>query len=141
MGPNHDHQPELSPATALSNVEVPGKSSETSLNRPGRTPESFVSEGAQQAPPTPTQPVVQTTMASVNPSLVADTPADKPVQNSSNPALAADKDLIEKEWVLKAKQIVQSTQNDPHKQTRDINLFKADYLKKRYNKELKVIDE
>lgn len=53
-----------------------------------------------------------------------------------NPAIADDSDLIEKEWVVRAKQIVSSTHNDPYQQNRSIMRLRADYLKKRYNKDL-----
>ncbi len=55
-----------------------------------------------------------------------------------SPAVADDNDLIEEEWVTKAKQIVAATREDPYTQTRELNKFKADYLKKRYNKDLKL---
>jgi hypothetical protein len=54
------------------------------------------------------------------------------------PPIADDSDLIEKEWVDKAKQIVQRTKHDPHQQNQEMNLMKADYLKKRYNKDVKL---
>jgi hypothetical protein len=49
-----------------------------------------------------------------------------------------DGDLIEKEWVNKAKQIVERTRNDPYKQSKELTVFKADYMKKRYDKTIKV---
>ncbi len=49
-----------------------------------------------------------------------------------------DNDLIEKEWVNKAKQIVERTRDDPHKQTEELTLVKVDYMKKRYNKTIKL---
>lgn len=57
---------------------------------------------------------------------------------AGSPLIADDGDLIEKEWVEKAKEIVNRTRQDPHKQNREINQFKADYLKKRYNKDIKL---
>ena len=51
---------------------------------------------------------------------------------------ADDGDLIEKEWVIKAKQIIERTRNDPYQQSEDLTLFKADYMKKRYGKTIKV---
>ncbi len=57
---------------------------------------------------------------------------------ATTPLIADDNDLIEKEWVEKAKQIVEQTKNDPHLQNEEINKVKADYLKKRYNHDLKV---
>lgn len=58
--------------------------------------------------------------------------------NSGVPNTADDTDLIEKEWVTKAKQIVERTRDDPHKQSEELTVFKADYLQKRYNKTIKV---
>lgn len=55
-----------------------------------------------------------------------------------SPEVADDVDLIEKAWVEKAKEIVTKTRSDPHVQTTEMNRFKADYLKKRYNKDLKL---
>ena len=58
--------------------------------------------------------------------------------SGANPPIADDTDLIEKEWVQKAKDIIKKTQNDPHLQSRELNIFKADYMQKRYNKVLKL---
>ena len=58
--------------------------------------------------------------------------------NSSSPVIADDSDLIEKEWVQKAKEIISQTLNDPHQQSKELNIFKADYMQKRYNKTIKM---
>jgi hypothetical protein len=55
--------------------------------------------------------------------------------------IADDVDLIEKEWVNKAKAIVDSTKDDPYKQNKELNRVKADYIKKRYNKDLMVSED
>lgn len=72
-------------------------------------------------------------------------PVDPSQQSAGqNPAIddsamiADDADLIEKEWVVKAKAIVAETKDDPHNQNKQMNKVKADYLKKRYNKDLKL---
>lgn len=52
------------------------------------------------------------------------------------PIAAADEDLIEKEWVDKAKQIISSTRDDPARREKEVGRLQADYLKKRYGKEL-----
>jgi hypothetical protein len=49
-----------------------------------------------------------------------------------------DSDLIEKAWVDKAKQIVERNRDDPHKQSEALTVFKADYMKKRYGKAIKL---
>jgi hypothetical protein len=53
------------------------------------------------------------------------------------PQIADDTDLIEKEWVDKAKEIVAHTAHDPYLQNQEINKVRREYLKKRYNKDLK----
>lgn len=52
------------------------------------------------------------------------------------PQIADDIDLIEKEWVEKAKEIVSKTKENPYLQNKAISEIKADYIKKRYNKEI-----
>ena len=67
---------------------------------------------------------------------VSTTVASSKDNNSAQPLIADDVDLIEKEWVEKAKQIVNQTKDDPHTQNKELNNFKAGYIKKRYNKEM-----
>jgi hypothetical protein len=59
---------------------------------------------------------------------------------SSIPPVAADTDLIEKEWVIKAKQIVHHTKDDPYEQSRQLTIFKAAYIKQRYNRTIQLDD-
>lgn len=59
-------------------------------------------------------------------------------QKDDNPLVANDDDIIEKEWVNKAKQIVKNTKSDPYTQEREVSKLQADYLKKRYGKDVKV---
>jgi hypothetical protein len=55
--------------------------------------------------------------------------------------VADDGDLIEKEWVTRAKQIVDRTRQDPYQQTKELHKFKAEYMKKRYNKIIEPVEE
>ncbi len=82
--------------------------------------------------PRPTQSVSQAASP-----VMAQVPVS-PTTSSVTPQVADDVDLIEKEWVEKAKSIVNQTRQDPHAQNKEMNRFKADYLKKRYNKEIKL---
>lgn len=84
------------------------------------------------------QPAVSTTFdpAQIVPQPIAGTTTD-----DSMPEIADDNDLIEKEWVDKAKKIVEQTKADPHTQNKEMNKMKADYLKKRYNKDMKLVEE
>ncbi len=59
---------------------------------------------------------------------------------ASAPPIADDNELIEKEWVLKAKAIVARTKTDPHEQNKELNHYKADYIKKRFNRDIKVTE-
>lgn len=62
-------------------------------------------------------------------------------RGSSNPTTADDVDVIEKEWVDRAKQIVEQTRTDPHEQEKKVSQLQADYLKKRYGKEVQLVEE
>lgn len=75
---------------------------------------------------------------------ITDTPAPL-LQNdvtstsqSAGSSLIKDDDLIEKKWVDKAKRIVEHTRDDPHQQSEQLTLVKADYMKQRYQKTIKV---
>lgn len=54
--------------------------------------------------------------------------------NVATPLVAADDDVIEKEWVDKAKEIIEQTRDDPHKRTEKVNELQREYLSKRYGK-------
>ena len=58
--------------------------------------------------------------------------------DDSTPAVADDVDVIEKEWVNKARSIVDATKDDPHKQEKAVSKLQADYLLKRYGKQVKI---
>jgi len=75
--------------------------------------------------------------APMAPPVIPDPPVvDPPIAASGNPLVAADVDIIEKEWVDKAKDIILKTRDDPHSRTALVNELQRDYLKKRYGKGL-----
>lgn len=53
----------------------------------------------------------------------------------TSPEVAADVEVIEKEWVDKAKKIVRDTREDPHEQGKMVGELKKDYKEKRYDQE------
>lgn len=64
-------------------------------------------------------------------------PVDPAMMNPVDvPIRADDIDLIEKEWVNKAKEIVSSTVGDPRRQSKELNKMKTQYISKRFNKEM-----
>lgn len=65
----------------------------------------------------------------------------KPQVMPKDLSVAEDKDDIEKEWVNKAKKIVEQTKTDPFLQERAVSRLQADYMKKRFNKDVKLPKE
>lgn len=61
--------------------------------------------------------------------------------DSQTPSMADDVDVIEKEWVDKAKTIVARTQGDPYKKSTELTHLKKDYMQKRYGKIIKVPED
>lgn len=68
--------------------------------------------------------------------VVDDNLGDDKSTTMDTPLVAGDDDLIEKEWVDKAKKIVANTKNDPYGREEQVNKLQVDYLKKRYGREL-----
>jgi len=112
-----DSSNESSPGVAREAVSMPKLA-----NQPQSTPQSASLQVASQ---TVSDPVSQQQSAP---------------QDSTTPAIADDVDVIEKEWVDKAKKIVSSTKDDPYSQERQVSKLQADYLMKRYGKQIKTVD-
>jgi hypothetical protein len=92
-----------------------------------------IERGISQAPPAPLPPLP------IQPPTATSSPV--PQSAAGMPTIADDTDLIEKEWVVKAKEIVERTKHDPYQQNKEVERVKADYLKKRYNKDIKVTED
>lgn len=54
------------------------------------------------------------------------------VASASNPVVAADDEVIEKEWVSRAKHIVAATKDNPVERDDEVSKLKIDYRKKRF---------
>ncbi len=83
----------------------------------------------------PAQPAMTMTASAIPLPAV---PALDPATAAATASAMTDDDLIEKEWVNKAKKIVEQTRDDPYKQSEDLTVFKSDYLKQRYGKTIKL---
>ncbi|HEX7484340.1 MAG TPA: hypothetical protein VF281_04275 [Candidatus Saccharimonadales bacterium] len=81
-----------------------------------------------------TMPVLPTIQVVPAPTVVSDNAPVPPVDDT--PIAANDDDLIEKEWVDKAKKIIMQTKDDPYRREQEVGKLQADYLRKRYGKEL-----
>lgn len=109
-------------------------------------PERHIEQGKEQyseqrnevnpgvsAPPVLPSPVVLPTPPPPQPSTNG---AGASTATDDLPLVANDDDLIEKEWVDKAKKIIVETKDDPHRREQEVGKLQADYLRKRYGKEL-----
>lgn len=133
--PSPHFTPEQAPSSTERRVSSPeitrpipeksGEREETRELQPSAPAESRV-----QVPPAAPPSLPQLTPAPA--SAPASTPADE------NPVVAADEDLIEKEWVEKAKQVIAQTKHDPYLQEQAVSKLQADYLQKRYSKTVKL---
>lgn len=114
---------------------LPGANPETPLQSPERESQSGERGGEQSAQ-------AQAAMAAQPTPISLPTPVQAPADDTATPvtddlpAVAGDDDLIEKEWVDKAKQIISQTAGDPAQREKEVGRLQADYLKKRYGKEL-----
>lgn len=79
--------------------------------------------------------------AQVMPSLPIPLPvADDTTQTTSvlptddSGLIAGDDDLIEKEWVEKAKKILLQTKDDPYKREQEVSKLQVEYIRKRYGR-------
>ena len=74
------------------------------------------------------------------PVVVAQPQTDDKAPTPTKGLEAAEADLIEKQWVERAKAIVSQTKSDPYSQKREISRAGADYIKKRFNKTIPTDD-
>ena len=128
----------MEPTKEVYGTELPepvgGSGVETS---PVLSPETLqtptpVAAGQQAAAPVTTTTIPDPASQIVPPTSMA------PMPPSIAPVIADDADLIEKEWVERAKSIVAQTAHDPNLQTKEVSKMKADYMQKRYSKQLKL---
>jgi hypothetical protein len=136
-----DMEPKFSsPEMLTPNPEQPARSeAEPSQETPRFTPEvapASPERAPEQAPPPQTNQSTPIPISLPTPVPASDDAAAAVPTTDDSPAVAADEDLIEKEWVDKAKKIIAETKDDPAKREKQVGQLQADYLKKRYGKEL-----
>lgn len=132
MNPNVDSQPSMPMPEQLPPAAAVGAEQAPQPGVPSEQAPASVEHGQQANPP-------QTfTVPSVPPTPPPSQTSQTDTTLTSTPSAAADSDKIELEWVLKAKQIVAATRDDPYQQNRQLAAIKADYMRKRYNKTVKL---
>lgn len=130
--------PQPAPERAPANYNLGGEYSQQ-LGTPERTGEqSQEREQNMQAVDRANQAVAMPVlpMPVPQPQVVPMPIVAQPVNDT--PAVAADDDLIEKEWVDKAKKIIAETKDDPYKREQEVSKLQADYLRKRYGREIGI---
>ncbi len=101
-----------------------------------RSPERF-EQRSESAPAAVTaQPILPAPVVAPAPTAPVVDDAAAQASDDGMPLVAHDDDLIEKEWVDKAKKIIVQTKDDPYAREREVGKLQADYLRKRYGKEL-----
>ena len=130
-----ENQPNMSPAPAAEQaIVMPGQSPEAAANTPEQAPAAApesAPNASQAMPAIIPLPVPQAPISGAQTDVSITTQA-------ATPAVADDGDLIEKEWVNKAKKIVEDNRDDPFTQSEELTVVKADYMQKRYNKTIKL---
>lgn len=126
-GEKNPYNPQIlppSPEAGLKQVNIEPRPAAPEQSGPGHSP-----------PPTPVLPAPVQSASQTQPV----TPVLNPLGViSDSPAVAADDEVIEKEWVDKAKRIVIETKDNPYQQEKEVSKLQADYLKKRYGKDVKI---
>jgi hypothetical protein len=88
-------------------------------------------------------PLTPMAQASVSVQLQAATAVPQGNSTVTSTAIAADdsSDDLDEEWINKAKAIVEQTKADPYIESHELSKAKADYLRIRYNKQIKVAED
>jgi hypothetical protein len=82
-------------------------------------------------------PVVLDDIPAADTAVIA-APADDTAAHPVSAHPASDSDHIEPVWVNKAKEIIAKTHSDPHLQNDQMSRVKAEYIQKRFNKQIKT---
>ena len=138
-----DSSPSPSPELPLPSVETGPKQNDAEVATVAPSPERMAgsAEGPGSGQATNQQAIAKD-QAQASSALHAVLHGDPAATSTTNTQSAdSDVDVIEKEWVAKAKAIVDSTRNDPNLQSKELSKFKAEYLKHRFNKDMKLSDE
>jgi hypothetical protein len=127
---------ELNPQPSVSNqASIAGSVAPTNPQVPQAQAIAGQKETTNMVTPSSPFPGISTASVSPIPQNLSSVTAN--TSQTPMPSLADDTDLIEKEWVNKAKQIVEHNREDPYEQSKALTIFKADYMKKRYNRTIK----
>lgn len=128
VAPNFESIPQPGQSFEVPGIATPEQAGETTHEVTDRPPARL--EQQTIAPPVslPSLPLIASDDAAAQRSST--------VADDSNPLIASDDDLIEKEWVDKAKEIIAKTKDDPFLRETEIGRLQIDYVKKRYGRQI-----
>lgn len=66
------------------------------------------------------------------------TPPTSHTQAQPPQKIEENKDLIDKSWVERIKQTANEYRHDPHEQNKKLTVLRAEFLKRQYNRDIKV---
>ena len=131
--PNHSPElPSVSPSTnkeSLGTISSPETVGGAAVER---------KELHSEAAPPPAQGTIPPLVVPVPTAvpLPSDDSVSSTVAADDLPTVANDDELIEKEWVDKAKKVIAETKDDPYRREQEVSRLQVDYLAKRYGREL-----
>lgn len=125
--------PELPSVSPSSNGETIGTFSNPEKSQEGAKERHEQQQGVSHTEQVTLPPAVLS-MPAPAPTSADDTTIVQPVTDP--PSVANDDDLIEKEWVDKAKKVIADTKDDPYRREQEVSRLQADYLAKRYGRRL-----
>lgn len=117
---------------------TPGSLSEAPLFRPEKE-QSAERQHEQLQVPAPGEGIISppsAVPALPTPVVQDDTDDSTTIPVDDTPLIANDDDLIEKEWVDKAKKIISETKDDPFRREKEVGKLQIEYVKKRYGRHI-----
>jgi hypothetical protein len=128
---------ERSPALAL---PQPGGEQTQPEAHPGSGNPEKAPARPEAAPPPITRAAPALTMPIAQPAvpIASDAAQSQPLDPGTDDMTT---DALDEEWINKAKVIVEQTKSDPYLESKEISRAKADYLRIRYNKHVKVAED
>ena len=135
MNPNREGQSNFElPAEAQPRPELGQQGQEQRVEAPPARPEQV----GKQAP-RPVLPAVPQDIPAVDQPVIAVPPDDTAaLATPTSFAQAKDGDHIETQWVDRAKSVIAHTQDDPYMQKHEMSRVKAEYIQKRFGKQIKT---
>jgi hypothetical protein len=113
--------------------EVEDNSLEQAAEAPAAAPEK-----AGNQPQTPTLPLSLDDIPTAGQPALPVAASDDQISRASAHAEIPDGDHIPEVWIDKTKSVIAQTRQDPYIQKNEVSRIKAEYIQKRFNKQIKV---